>query len=56
MAAIIAGVFPPADLFHQWLFSSRTFGFAVRRERFGPFPRSPRSFTPPLPGKGQRHL
>ena len=40
---------------HQLLFSSRTFGFAFRRERFGPFPRSPWSFTPPLLGKGQHH-
>src|SRR5205823_10122387 len=47
---------PPADFFHHLLFSSRTFGFAFRRERFGPFSRSPWSFTPPLPGKGQQHL
>src|SRR5439155_8913161 len=43
--------FPPADFFHHLLFSSRTFGFAFRRERFGPFSRSPWSFTPPPPVK-----
>ncbi len=32
---------------------SWTFGFAFRRERFGPSPRSLRSFTPPLLSKGQ---
>src|ERR1700704_6375449 len=44
-------VFPLADFFHQLLVTSWTFGFAFRRARFGPFPRSLRSFTPPLLSK-----
>jgi len=44
----LPAVFPLADFFHQLLVSSWTFGFAFRRARFGPFPRSLRSFTPPL--------
>ena len=35
---------------------SRAFVPAFRRERFGPFPSSLRSFTPPLVGEGQQHL
>src|SRR5207253_10296208 len=30
-------VFPLADFFHQRFVASWTFGFAFRRERFGPF-------------------
>src|SRR5260370_36679746 len=49
-------VLPPADLFHHLLWDSRAFARAFRRERFGPFPPSLRSFTPPLVGEGQHHL
>jgi hypothetical protein len=49
----LPAVFPLADLFHQLLVASWTFGFAFRRARFGPFLRSLRSFTPPLLCKGQ---
>src|SRR5712691_4809359 len=49
----LPAVFPLADFFHQLLVTSWTFGFAFRRERFGPFLRSLRSFTPPLLSKGQ---
>ena len=53
----MAGGFPtPADFFHHLLWDSRAFPRAFRRERFGPFPPSLRSFTPPLVGKGQHHL
>src|SRR6266849_1408356 len=49
----LPAVSPRADFFHQLLVTSWTFGFAFRRERFGPFLRSLRSFTPPLLSKGQ---
>src|SRR5215471_5081237 len=49
----LPAVFPLADLFHQLFLASWTFGFAFRRERFGPFLRSLWSFTPPLLSKGQ---
>src|SRR5215471_398751 len=50
----LPAVFPLADFFHQLLVTSWTFGLALRRERFAPFPRSLRSFTPPLLSKGQQ--
>src|SRR5579863_315080 len=49
----LPAILPLADLFHQLFLTSWTFGFAFRRERFGPFLRSLRSFTPPLLSKGQ---
>ncbi len=49
----LPAVFPLADFFHQLLVTSWTFGFAFRRARFGPFPRSLRSFTPIPLSKGQ---
>ena len=49
----LPAVFPLADFFHQLFVTRWTFGFAFRRARFGPFPRSLRSFTPPLLSKGQ---
>ena len=41
----LPAVFPLADLFHQLLVTSWTFGFAFRRERFGPFPIGSPGFT-----------
>src|SRR5262244_74675 len=52
----LPAVLPLADLFHQLLVPSWTFGVALRRERFGPFPRSLWSFTPPLLSEGQHQL
>ena len=49
----LPAVLPLADFFHPLLVTSWTFGFAFRRERFGPFLWSLRSFTPPLLRKGQ---
>src|SRR6202007_1037447 len=49
----LPAVSPLADFFHQLLVTSWTFGFAFRRERFGPFLRSLRSFTPPLLSTGR---
>src|SRR5215472_7569721 len=49
----LPAVLPLADFFHQLLVTSWTFGFAFRRERFGPFLRNLRSFTPLLLSKGQ---
>src|ERR1700740_993903 len=49
----LPAVSPLADFFHQLLVTSWTFGFAFRRERFGPFPRRLRSFTPPLLSTGR---
>ena len=45
-----------ADLLHQLLLHSQTFGHALRRERFGPSARNHWSFTPPLLAEGQPKL
>ena len=49
----LPAVVPLADLFHQLPLPSWTFGCSFRRERFGPFLSSFRSFTPIPLSKGQ---
>ena len=46
-------ILPLADLLHQPFGAGRAFGSALRRGRFGPFPRGPRGFTPTLLREGQ---
>src|SRR5437588_3240422 len=49
----LLAVAPLADYFHQLFDTSRAFRLALCRQRFGPFLRHPRSFTPTLLCEGQ---